>query len=475
MKVSFRSKLMISYLALLVVMSATVYLYLNSSLQQAIISSQQENLANEARLTAAMAIREPGLLVTVASALASEAGRSLSARVTIIDPSGRVIGDSEVADARLAGLENHLDRPEIKAALQTGKGSAIRYSATLHTNMLYVAVPLTVGSRPGGFVRLALPLAIVDKELKEMHTILGIGLLVAFFLSMILSDILARITSKRLQMVAAVASGIGEGDYSQRLPDTWHDELGDLGRVINDMAGRIDQSIAVRRDFVANVSHELRTPLSVISGYAETIVANRLVETDPERASRFVETIHAHSGRLTRLIEDILQLSRLEGDAAGISLRIWRLEDLLRSVVQLFEQPMEERGVRLVMRETAGQLLLVDRERLEQVFVNLLDNALKNTPPGGEIAITARTIDDRVEIILSDTGIGIPSEHLARIFERFYRVDPARSRNQGGTGLGLAITKHIIQLHGGTIDVASKPGLGTTFKILLPSGRRQDV
>jgi two-component system phosphate regulon sensor histidine kinase PhoR len=335
--------------------------------------------------------------------------------------------------------------------------------------MLYAAILIKNKRTEPVVARIAVSLATIDSAKSRMHAILGFSAVLAIIFSLVSSWLLASFTTQHLGTIIDVARDLGKGNFSRRTPDFRESELGDLARVINDMAEHVERSIAVRRDFVANVSHELRTPIAVISGYAETVVSNRMVETDPERAEHFVRTIQTHAARLNRLLEDILQLSRLEGDSAGLSLQLWRLEDVLRSVCPLFEQRLSDKGVALVMSGIEGCFVMADRERLEQVFVNLLDNALKYTQSGGKISINARTTGERVEITVADNGIGIPKEHLSRIFERFYRVDPARSRELGGTGLGLAIVKHVVQLHGGVIDVSSKPGHGTAFSFTLPA------
>lgn len=224
----------------------------------------------------------------------------------------------------------------------------------------------------------------------------------------------------------------------------------------------------MRRDFVANVSHELRTPVAVIKGYAETLLDGALDDT-PERGRHFVSIIAGHAERLTNLINDILTLSKLEARDAALTLHPLDLCGTIRKAQMLMEDHARTKGIRLnaTCPESVPKVM-ADQGQLEQVLLNLLDNAIKYTPDGGDIAIRTRQENKRVVIEVSDTGIGIPSKDLKRIFERFYRVDEGRSREQGGTGLGLAIVKHIVQLHGGEITVTSEAGKGSTFTVTLP-------
>jgi two-component system, OmpR family, phosphate regulon sensor histidine kinase PhoR len=224
----------------------------------------------------------------------------------------------------------------------------------------------------------------------------------------------------------------------------------------------------MRRDFVANVSHELRTPVAVIKGYGETLLDGALNDS-PERARHFVEVIVSHAERLANLINDILTLSRLEAKDASLALHPLDLCGTMHKAQMLMEDHARAKGIRLTATCLEGvPKVMADQGQFEQVLLNLLDNAIKYTPDGGDVSISARLSGERIQIRVSDTGIGIPSKDLPRIFERFYRVDEGRSREQGGTGLGLSIVKHIVQLHGGEITVTSEAGKGSIFTVLLP-------
>ncbi len=222
----------------------------------------------------------------------------------------------------------------------------------------------------------------------------------------------------------------------------------------------------IRTDFVANVSHELRTPITAIRGYAETLRAGAL--TDPEVAASMVEIIFRQSERLSRLVEDLLELSRLEGRELKLSAQPVPLLELANRAADAVRPRAESKGVRLQIRIPAELRALADERAVEQVLLNLLDNAVKYMPSGGEVRITAAARDGRCEIEVRDNGSGIEAKHLSRLFERFYRVDKGRSRDMGGTGLGLAIVKHLVAGMKGEVKVVSAPGEGSTFTVIVP-------
>jgi two-component system phosphate regulon sensor histidine kinase PhoR len=224
----------------------------------------------------------------------------------------------------------------------------------------------------------------------------------------------------------------------------------------------------VKIEFVANVSHELRTPLTAIRGYLETLLDGAIDE--PEHARRFLQIASSHAERLSRLVDDLLQLSNIETGKVVLAPEPLALAELASGIVAMFEAQATRGGVTLLNEVPAHLVVLADRDRLVQILVNLLDNAVKYTPAGGRITLGAAPgPGGRVEVHVTDTGIGIPSTDLPRITERFYRVDKTRSRELGGTGLGLAIVKHLVQAHGGEIRVESELGKGTTVRFTLPA------
>jgi two-component system phosphate regulon sensor histidine kinase PhoR len=224
----------------------------------------------------------------------------------------------------------------------------------------------------------------------------------------------------------------------------------------------------VRKEFVANVSHELRTPLSVIKGYVETLVDSHREMSVADR-DRFLRTIQRHAERLHSILEDLLTLSRLESKTPGLVLEPLELGPLLQQFVEDNRSRLAHNGHDLLLEiDSEIGTVIADRIKLLQVFDNLVDNAIKYTPPRSRIAVAARRVNGEFEVRVSDNGPGIPASDLDHIFERFYRVDKGRSREKGGTGLGLSIVKHIVQLHGGRIWAESELGRGTTIAFTLP-------
>ena len=223
----------------------------------------------------------------------------------------------------------------------------------------------------------------------------------------------------------------------------------------------------VRRDFVANVSHEFRTPLTAIQGFAETLLTGAM--DDPQHRGRFLEIIVVHSRRLARLTEDLLELSKMDADRLEMEVRRVSVSHLIESCLETSRHRAEEKELEMKAKPTKGVPDIAgDRRRLGEVLQNLLDNAIQYTLPGGKIEVSAEAQNGEVIITVSDTGIGIPKADQPRIFERFYRVDAARSREAGGTGLGLSIAKHIVEAHGGRIWVDSELGQGSHFHFSAP-------
>jgi two-component system, OmpR family, phosphate regulon sensor histidine kinase PhoR len=236
---------------------------------------------------------------------------------------------------------------------------------------------------------------------------------------------------------------------------------------------RLKQLERTRQEFVANVSHELRTPLSLIKGYVETLRDGAV--SNPEVAPKFLETIDRNAERLTLLIEDLLTISELESGRIKLQLQPVSLPATVKKVLGDFAERAAARQIELV-GQVPDLTLRADADRLEQVLCNLVDNAIKYGRPQGTVAVRARTGDNgQMEVSVEDDGPGIPPESLERVFERFYRVDKARSREQGGTGLGLSIVKHIIQSHGGRVWVKSELGRGSTFYFTLPQDMAQEA
>jgi two-component system phosphate regulon sensor histidine kinase PhoR len=251
--------------------------------------------------------------------------------------------------------------------------------------------------------------------------------------------------------------------HASQLPE----DGGRIVLVLHDIT-RLKALETVRRDFVANVSHELKTPITAVKGALETVLEGALQE-DPEAARRFLEAAARHSDRLASIIDDLLSLSRLEQqEDKALEKQETALETVARGAMQLCQAKAAARGIPLELQAEAGLSASINPQLLEQALTNLIDNAVKYSSPGSPVLVSIRRAGEGIELAVRDQGIGIPPKDLPRVFERFYRVDRARSREQGGTGLGLAIVKHIVLAHGGSVRARSEPGAGSTFTIELP-------
>ncbi len=271
-------------------------------------------------------------------------------------------------------------------------------------------------------------------------------------------------------------------DYELKLPELSERWLQVNAAAISNSAGEREGTILVfhdltrlkqlertREEFVANVSHELRTPLSLIKGYVETLLDG--ARNDPVVTERFLKIIERNASRLDLLIQDLLAISALESGRITLNLQPVPLRPLAEKVLADLKTRTDAKGVKLV-NDLPELTATADANRLEQVLANLVDNAIKYGRADGTVIVGGKQADvDKLEIFVQDDGPGIPPESLDRVFERFYRVDKARSREQGGTGLGLSIVKHIVQSHGGKVWVKSEPGRGATFFFTLPQSR----
>jgi two-component system phosphate regulon sensor histidine kinase PhoR len=269
-------------------------------------------------------------------------------------------------------------------------------------------------------------------------------------------------------------------DYELKLPDLSERWLQVNAAVISNSTGEREGTILVfhdltrlkqlertRQEFVANVSHELRTPLSLIKGYVETLLDG--ARNDPAIAERFLKIIERNTQRLDLLIQDLLTISALESERIKLNLQPVELRPLVEKIFSDLKPPANNKNVELVS-QLPELTATADVNRLEQVLANLVDNAIKYGRAQGSVKVGGKKLDDgKLEIFVQDDGPGIPAESLDRVFERFYRVDKARSRDQGGTGLGLSIVKHIVQAHGGEVWVKSELGKGATFFFTLPA------
>jgi two-component system phosphate regulon sensor histidine kinase PhoR len=559
-------RLVVGSLVIITVFALLVVVTLEQRLRTRLTHQTTTMLLREARL-----VGQQWVAGIDADSVANVAGRALGVRVTLIDPAGRVVGDSEFEEPALSRLENHSERPEVAAARQSGSGIAQRRSPSAGDVELYAAVPAALGVARVSISTRALE-SILSAQLRD---IVPVAALVAL-LAVALVAVAARGFVRPIVALRDETRAIAAGDLSRRPALDAPGEVGDLATAIHRMreqlgirlaaleadealfdavsaslnegliavSGRSDvvrinararellslrepvpfsadrlprdrmfrdaliavrsnepvdgleldigertveltgrpladggavlaffdvtrlrQLERVRRDFVANVSHELKTPLTVIGGVAETLLDDGLTL---EERRRFADMIAGNTRRMQRLVDDLLDLSRIESGGWRPAPSAVDLPGVVADVFAAVRARVEPRGVALVCDVPAdASAPYADPTALRQVISNLVDNAVRHTP-SGSVSVTARREGSGVAIRVRDTGDGIAAEHLARIFERFYRVDAARSRAEGGTGLGLAIVRHLVEAHGGTVAAESTMAAGTTISIFFP-------
>jgi signal transduction histidine kinase len=279
---------------------------------------------------------------------------------------------------------------------------------------------------------------------------------------------------RRLSALEQAAQRLGEGDLTARAPQAGGDEIARVAEAFNRMAGELEirdaalrTSDALRRQMMADVSHELKTPLTAMRGYIETLRMPE-VALDAERRNRYFETIDRETRRLERIVKDLLDLARYEHGGVVLQRRVFDVGRLFGNVTGRHEREAQAKAVAIRIHvDPLADQMVADPDRIEQAIENLVGNALRHTPSGGTITLSATHADGMATLSVSDSGGGIAPEHLPHVFERFYKVDAARAADSTGSGLGLSITKAIVERHGGTIHVASEPGR-TTFTVLLP-------
>ena len=573
MKKSLFAKAFISYLLIIITLSALIVFFSFRAIKESYLASLTQDLTNlcitlETKVTALVAEKQYQEL----DVFVKDLGKHIKTRITVIDPTGIVLADSEKNPQK---MEKHNLRTEIIQALQGAVGKSVRFSTTVKEEMLYVALPIEQHGTRLGVLRVSLFIKDVDKLLNKLQeSILSSAILISI-ISLLISLFIAYNLTKPIRELTAASHRVAAGDFNAKVFLKTNDDFRELGDSFNYMTDKLSSFFAelssrkeelnsiissiqegllvldrkgfivlsnesirkivsdvqfdgkhywevirepqfnalvnslssekkshatevvisgqtflcsatslgaqektvvmfhditevkrlekIKKDFVVNVSHELRTPLTSIKGFVET-----LEEEIDEKNREYVKIIKRNTERLTNIVQDLLLLSELEEKGAVLHLEACDLKSMLEHIRKIFEHRLIEKGLTLKIEAQQDlPAIAADVFKVEQVFINLIDNAIKYTEKGG-ITITLVHRDACIQIEVQDTGIGIPPEHLTRIFERFYVVDASRSRQLGGTGLGLSIVKHIVLLHNGSINVTSSPGKGTTFTIVLP-------
>jgi len=469
-------KLIFGVLVVMVVALTAIDLLSASYAQQAYLNGLRVEITEKIRMFQTME-REKLLLLTPRGV--RDMAQAAGGRMTVIARDGHVLFDPEADPAH---MENHGSRAEVQEALRGRIGIAERHSASVGVSFLYIAGPLEAG-----VVRLAVPLSQVERQVHALRKALFLYSALAFIPGILLAAFFARYFSRRLGKIIDYASTLATGDFSARLANQGNDELGILGRQLNETGEKLQRMFEelqrehvelekmerVRKDFVINVSHELRTPLASIQGYTETLLDGAL--DDKENNVRFLNIIRQNAERLARLTADLLTLSRLELRTQQLQIAGYALNPLMEECLDTLRPIASKKSIELRFEPAAAETqVLCDSEAIHQVMTNLLDNAIKYTPEQGVITVSAVPVSDAsgsgmMEVRVRDSGQGIPADDLPRLFERFYRVDKARSRALGGTGLGLAIVKHLVRSMGGDVRVESVVNEGSTFSFTLPA------
>ncbi|WP_191089503.1 MULTISPECIES: sensor histidine kinase [Paenibacillus] len=328
-------------------------------------------------------------------------------------------------------------------------------------NVMAVSKVLQIGGRDAYVLRYLTSVEGINSNLFNV-TLLAIGIggavmaVVASF-----SFGLANSIVKPLNNITAVSAQMAKGKFDVRIKGNYRYEIADLASTLNYMAQEIVRSNQIKDDFISSISHELRTPLTSIKGWSETLISGGY---DPEETKLGVGIISKESNRLIGLVEELLDFSKLQQNEMRLSMGAVGIKELLQEIVLNVWAKAEKKQIRLVLDAEEGLVVYGDANRLKQVFLNIADNAIKFSHEGSDIMIHAyRLFEDQVEVVVSDTGIGISEEHLARVKDRFFQVDSLN----GGTGLGLAISQQIIELHGGLLEMESELGQGTRVRVQL--------
>lgn len=370
-------------------------------------------------------------------------------RITVIGTDGIVQYDS---NADIGNMENHGDRPEIRDAKNYGSGEAVRKSGTLDKNTYYYAERLSNGQ----ILRVAKEAGSIWQFL---HRILGamiIELVVVIALCIIIARMLARQIVKPIEQMAQNL------DVEQKQPIDTYKEIQPFIDKIYSQHEDLKKSTKIRQDFTANVSHELKTPLASISGYAELIETGMAKDNDIQH---FAGEIYKSSQRLLALINDIIELSHLDVMDNELEKQMIWLDEMAAGCVEMLKMNAKKHEINIHTDILEKCSIMANADMMKEVIYNLCDNAIRYNKPNGSVWVSVYRERDKIILSVRDDGIGIPKEDRDRVFERFYRVDKARSKKTGGTGLGLAIVKHIAEQHNAEIVLDSELGKGTTISI----------
>ena len=570
------------FLLIIVVVSASAWFF-TTSMKEFYYEEKVNDLTSRAILFSESLSGSNLHDINALTKLCQRLGQNTQTRFTIIDESGKVLGDSQHNPAE---MDNHINRPEIQSAFNDSTGMSIRFSATVQKEMMYLAIPISIQGIQL-VIRSSLPITDLQEKITKLYVKLFISVLFITILALAGSFYISKKISSPLMEMEAGAAQFSSGDFSTKLPRFATNELNQLADSLNSMAAELDERIQfitekkneqsailssmveavialtnageiimlnkagsalfkldieksigksvfglirnaefinyfqqltsperfneqeiyisesskyliargtallnaegesigsvvvfnditrmrklenIRKEFVANVSHELKTPITAIKGFVETLLT---VENTKDQ-HKFLKITASHTDRLNQIIDDLLLLSRIEQkeDKQQIDFEVYPLTTIIGDSLATCSHDIKQKQIQIETDIDEKLATPLNPGLIQDALVNLINNAIKYSHTGGRVTLTVEQKNKLISLRISDEGIGIDPAHFDRLFERFYRVDEGRSRNEGGTGLGLAIVKHIVRLHGGTVSVSSKPGNGSTFEICLPA------
>lgn len=456
-------KLGITYLVL-IVLSVSVFGYFTMNfLEQGLLDERKAALFTHANILAnssAPYLRDSDQSRRLNS-LARDFAERTGTRFLVLDKSGQVAADS-VGEFNRRILRHR----EVLAALK-GENAAAPYLEKEFGWVLYLAVPVTSGKQVIGAVFLAADINILVDRLDEIRQRLYWFSAVSGGVVFVISLFLGAFLTKPVQRLIEAARRISRGEYGYRVENPRNDEIGELTEVFNEMSGRIKEEDSIRRQFVADASHELRSPVASVKALLESWPAKKRGEdTD---IAELLDDLRFEAGRLEKLVEDLLLLSRIEGNRQQFRPEETLVGELTEAVKRTVMPLAARKGIEVETVHGGNIYWQLDGDKIFRVLLNLADNAVKYSFEGGRVNIGFKVRGEKLVLWVSNIGGGIPAEEIPGIFRRFYRLDKARSRQTGGWGLGLAIVREIVDLHNGTINVSSEPGGETVFTVELPS------
>lgn len=402
----------------------------------------------------------PTVLLNIES-IVDEYSNEVSGRIIVVDREGVVRGDTN--KEYLGRTFRHI---EIQYALK-GQTTSNIYNFKEYGHVLYVSVPVIFNNRIVGAILISVSINDIYRELSHINQNLYLISTVSIALIAFVSFIFLDFSFRPLERFTKAINGMTKGDFKQKVEINTNDEFKNMADAFNAMIMKLDQVDKQRNDFVANVSHELRTPISSIKLLSESLLHQN--EDNISIYKEFMEDISAEADRLNNIIYELLALVDLDKEKLQINYKITYMNFLLEKIVSRMKPLAEKKYIKLTLEQDKKIQIKVDYEKIQQAIINIIDNAIKYTPEGGKVQVSLYSQGKWCVIEVRDNGIGIPENNLAQIFDRFYRVDKARSRKTGGTGLGLSISQQIVSLHQGVIEVESGVGKGSIFYIKIPN------